>query len=73
MNWTVLTVNPQGRPLPQPAIDFEQAWLLAKPPNIKQWTTKTKEEVEAMFAEGCTYAYVALHKDGTIRMIHRDL
>ena len=70
-NWFVLTVNPQGHTLRQPATSFEQAWLLAMPPKIPAWSVRAKEEVYQQFRDGGSYVYVAAHTNGTDRLIHR--
>jgi hypothetical protein len=70
-SWTIVTSNPDGSRLPQPASSFNQAWLLAKPPQSAVWTTRPKEEVYELFHIGARQVPVAAHTNGTIRYIHR--
>jgi hypothetical protein len=73
MNWSVITINPQGHPLTQPASCFNEAWLLSQPPacQANQWITPTMEEVNTRFNTGAIQVTVAERIDGTIRIIHR--
>jgi hypothetical protein len=73
MNWSVITINPQGHPLTQPASCFNEAWLLSQPPacQANQWNTQTMAEVIAQFNVGVVRTTVARRVDGTIRIIQK--